>query len=242
MERLHEHLAIDRWLVTGGSWGSTLALTYAERYPERVTEIVLLAITTSRRSEIDWLYRGVARFFPGEWQCFRTGVPEAEQDGDLVAAYARLMEHPDPLVGERAARSWCAWEDAVLSLEPGATPGTDTDHADDALLAFVRICSHYFANGAWLQEGAILRDVASLSGIRGVLIHGRQDLSCPLDTAWELSRAWPDARLVALDRSGHGATDEKRTHLLAALDGFATNQPRTQGRPAMPGAPAVRGS
>ena len=221
MERLREHLAIDRWLVTGGSWGSTLALAYAEQHPERVTEIVLLAITTSRRSEIDWLYRGVARFFPGEWQRFRAAVPEAERDGDLVAAYAHLMEEPDPLVRERAARSWRAWEDAVLSLEPGATPGTESDRVDDAMLAFVRICSHYFANGAWLEEGAVLRDAASLDGIPGVLIHGRQDLSCPLDTAWELSCAWPAARLVALDRSGHGGSDEMRTHLLAALDGFA---------------------
>ena len=182
---------------------------------------MLLAITTSRRSEIDWLYRGVARFFPGEWQRFRAAVPEAERDGDLVAAYAHLMEEPDPLVRERAARSWRAWEDAVLSLEPGATPGTESDRVDDAMLAFVRICSHYYANGAWLEEGAVLRDAASLDGIPGVLIHGRQDLSCPLDTAWELSCAWPAARLVALDRSGHGGSDEMRTHLLAALDGFA---------------------
>ena len=125
---------------------------------------------------------------------------------------------------DRAARNWCAWEDAVLSLDPGATPRSYGDRADDAMLAFVRICSHYFANGAWLEEGAVLRDATSLGGIPGVLIHGRLDLSCPLDTAWELSCTWPTARLVVLDRSGHGGTDEQRTHLLAALDGFAATE------------------
>jgi proline iminopeptidase len=107
MELLREHLGIDRWLLSGGSWGSTLALAYAERHPHRVSEIVLSAVTTTRRSEIDWLYRGVARFFPEEWERFRAGVPEA--DRDLVAAYARLMEDPDPLVRAQAANAWCAW-------------------------------------------------------------------------------------------------------------------------------------
>ncbi len=165
MERLREHLGIERWLVTGGSWGSTLALAYAERVPERVTEIVLNAVTTTRRSEIDWLYRGAGRFFPAEWQRFRAGVPEEERDGDLVAAYARLMEHPELAVREQAANDWCAWEDAVLSTEGQGAPFGD--RPDDARLALVRICAHYFSHAAWLDEGALIRDAHRLAGIPG---------------------------------------------------------------------------
>jgi proline iminopeptidase len=222
MELLREHLGVERWLVTGGSWGSTLALAYAERYPERVTEIVLLSVTTTRRSETDWLYRGVARFFPEAWEQFRDGLPEDDRAGDLVAGYARLLEHPDLAVRRRATRDWCRWEDTVLSLEPGAT-AVFSDRDEDAALAFVRICSWYFAHGAWLEDGAIIRDAGRLAGIPGVLIHGRLDFSCPIDTAWELARAWPGAELVALDASGHLGSDERREQLLLALDRFASN-------------------
>src|SRR5205807_7878262 len=127
MARLREHLGIVGWLLRGGTWGSTLILAYAESHPRRVSEIVISSVTTPRRSEIDWLYRGVGRFFPEEWQRFRAGVPEADRDGDLVAAYARLMEHPDPDVRARAVEAWSAWEDAVVSLEPHATPNAHSD-------------------------------------------------------------------------------------------------------------------
>jgi len=221
MERLREHLGIDRWLLFGGSWGSTLSLAYAERHPERVSEIILVSVTTTRRLEIDWLYRGVGRFFPEEWERFRAYLPEGERDGDLVAAYARRMEHPDPAVRLRTAQEWTAWEDAVVSLEPQGTPGVYSDRERDALLAFVRICTHYFAHGAWLQEGAILRDAGRLAGIPGALIHGRLDLSGPLDTAWHLSRAWPDATLLAVADSGHTGSAAMREHIAAAADAFA---------------------
>ncbi len=221
MERLRGHLGIDRWLLSGGSWGSTLILAYAERYPQRVSEIVISGVTTTRRSEIDWLYRGVARFFPAEWERFRAGVPEADRAGDLVAAYARLMEDPDPLVRARAANDWCAWEDAVVSLEPNGKPNPYSDRPPAALLALVRICAHYFAHGAWLEEGALLRDAGRLAGIPGVLIHGRLDLSGPLDTAWELARAWPDAELIAVTDSGHTGSDTMRDRVLGALDTYA---------------------
>ena len=229
MERLRTHLGVDRWLLCGGSWGSTLALAYAERYPHRVTEVVLTAITTGRRSEADRFYRGAARFFPGEWEQFRAAVPADERDGDLIAAYAGLMDHPDRQVRERAAVAWCAWEDAVLSLEPRTSGGRSANppagpyssKGRTDLLAFVRICVHYLAHGAWLEEGELLREAHRLAGIPGVLIHGRLDLSCPLDTAWELARAWPDAELFAPNDSGHLASQSKRERLLAALDGFA---------------------
>lgn len=221
MERLREYLGIDRWLLFGGSWGSTLILAYAQRHPHRVTEIVIPSVTTTRRSEIDWLYRGVGRFFPEEWQRFRAGVGEADRDGDLVAAYARLMEDPDPLVRDRAANDWCAWEDAVISLEPNGGRNLYRDRPPAARLALVRICAHYFANGAWLEEGSLLRDAGRLAGIPGVLIHGRLDLGGPLDTAWALARAWPGAELVVVDDSGHTGSDTMRERILGALDTFA---------------------
>jgi proline iminopeptidase len=224
MERLREHLGIERWLLSGGSWGSTLMLAYAQRHPERVSEMLISAVTTSRKAEINWLYRGVGRFFPEEWQRFREVVPAADRDGDLVAAYARLMEHPDPRVRAKAANAWCAWEDAVLSLEPGFRSSVYSDHPPASLLAFVRITAHYYAHGAWLEDGALLRDAHRLAGIPAVLIHGRLDLSCPLDSAWELARRWPDARLIALADSGHLASASKRAAMLATLDEFATGE------------------
>jgi len=221
MEALRAHLRIDRWLLAGGSWGSTLALAYAQRHPSRVSEIVLNAVTTSRRAEAEWLYGGVARFFPEAWEQFRGHVPEADRDEDLIAAYARRTEHPDPTVRLAAAHAWCAWEDAVLSLEPNAHESSYRQLPTEDIVAFVRICTHYLRHGAWLEEGALIRDAARLAGIPGVLIHGRRDMSCPIDTAWALARAWPGAELVDLADAGHLRSDSKRAALLGALDRFA---------------------
>jgi proline iminopeptidase len=216
MELLREHLAIERWLLYGGSWGSTLILAYAEHHPERVSAIVLLGATMTRRSEIDWLYRGVGRFFPEEWALFRAAV----DDDDVVAGYTRLMESSDSGERERAARSWLAWEDAVISLEPNGTPNAYSDRPPDAQLALVRICSHYLSHGAWLGEGQLLRDAHRLAGIPGVVIHGRLDLGSPLATAWELTHAWRDAELVVVGDSGHTGSDAMRQAALAATERF----------------------
>ncbi|MFH8371216.1 prolyl aminopeptidase [Streptomyces sp. NPDC018031] len=221
MELLRRHLGIDRWLLSGGSWGSTLLLAYAERHPERVSEIVISAVTTTRRSEIDWLYRGVGRFFPEAWERFRAGVPEADRDGDLIAAYARLTSDPDPRVRARATEDWCAWEDAVASTESGQVTAPYGGRPSESRLALVRLAAHYFAHGAWLEEGALLRDAGRLAGIPGVLVHGRLDLGSPPHTAWELSRAWPDAELHLVDDAGHFGNDRARALRLAALDRFA---------------------
>ncbi|TMR16098.1 prolyl aminopeptidase [Nonomuraea turkmeniaca] len=224
MELLREHLGIDRWLLYGGSWGSTLILAYAEAHPERVSEIVIPAVTTTRRFEIDWLYRGVGRFFPEEWERFRQGVPEADRDGDtfaLLAAYSRLLADPDPAVREKAALDWVTWEDAVISLETNGKPNAYSDRPADAVMAMTRICSHYFSNGAWLEEGVLLREAGRLAGIPGVLIHGRLDLGGPPDTAWHLAQAWPDAKLVVVNDSGHTGSETMRKEIFAALDAFA---------------------
>ncbi|WP_188192702.1 prolyl aminopeptidase [Nonomuraea sp. SYSU D8015] len=224
MELLREHLGIDKWLLYGGSWGSTLMLAYAETYPERVSEMIIVSVTMTRRSETDWLYRGVGRFFPEEWERFRQGVPEADRDGDtfaLLAAYGRLMVDPDPEVRAKAARDWTAWEDAVISQEKNGKPGAYSDRPSDALLAFTRICAHYFSNGAFLEEGVLLREAGRLAGIPGVLIHGRLDLGGPLITPWELARAWPDARLVVVEDSGHTGSETMRKEIFAAQHAFA---------------------
>ena len=223
MEALRAHLGVERWLLAGGSWGSTLALAYALRFPARVSEIVLNGVTTSRRSEASWLYGGVARFFPEAWGRFRGHVPEGRDD-DVVAAYADRMDDPDPDVRLAAARAWCAWEDAVLSLEPRDAGSLLANLPPADMLAFVRICAHYVRHDAWLEEGALIREARRLAGIPGVLIHGRRDLSCPVETACALAAAWPGAELVIVEDAGHLATPSKRAALLDALDAFAAGE------------------
>lgn len=203
MEALRVHLGVQRWLLYGGSWGSTLILAYAERYPERVDGIILIGVTMTRPSEIDWLYHGLRLLLPMEWERFRAGVPEHLRDGDLVEAYRVLMENPDAAVREQAARDWCEWEDAAIAHETQGTPGQYSARPGAAKHAFVRICTHYFARHAWLEDGQLLRNAHRLAGIPAVLIHGRLDLSAPLRTAWELAQAWPTSDLVVIEDSGH---------------------------------------
>jgi proline iminopeptidase len=220
MERLREHLGIERWLLYGGSWGSTLILAYAQRFPERVSEIVITGVTVTRRSDVDWLYRGVGRFFPEAWTRFRDGAPENDRD-DLVAAYARLVESPDAAVREQATRDWLAWEDAVISLEENGSPGAYSDRPPDAALALVRICARYFSHGAWLEEGELLANAGRLVGIPGALLHGRHDLGSPVGVAWELAQAWPGSELVVVEDSGHTGSETFRKLLLQTTDRFA---------------------
>jgi proline iminopeptidase len=170
----------------------------------------------TRRSEIDWLYRGVAQFFPEEWERFRAVV----DTDDIVPGYARLLEDKDSSVRERAARAWLTWEDAVISLEPKGKPNAYSDKPRDGQLAFVRICTHYFSHAAWLEEGELLRRAHRLTGIPGVIIHGRLDLGSPVKTAWELAQAWPDAELVVIADSGHTGSDAMGEAALVATERF----------------------
>jgi proline iminopeptidase len=221
LERLRRHLGVERWLVFGGSWGSTLALADAERHPDRVTELVLSAIGTTRRHEVEWLTRGVGRLFPEQWARFRDGVAVADRDGDLADAYGRLLADPDPAVRERAARDWCRWEDAHVAVR--ADHRSDPRYDDPAFrMTFARLVSHYWRHAAFLEDGALLAGAGRLAGIPGVLVHGRLDVSSPLDIAWELARAWPDAELVVLDEAGHSARDPGMAEaVVAATDRFA---------------------
>jgi len=203
-EQLRAHVGIERWLVWGGSWGTTLGLAYAEAHPERVTELVLVSVGTTTHREVEWITRAMGRVFPEEWERFRDGVPEDERDGDLAAAYSRLLASSDADTRERAAAAWCAWEDTHVATHPGYRH--DTRYDDPRFrMCFARLVTHYWANAAFLDEDQLLRDAGRLSGIPGVLIHGRLDISGPPETAWRLSRAWPDAKLVLVDDAGHGA-------------------------------------
>lgn len=223
IERLREHLGIERWLVAGGSWGSTLALAYAELFPERVSEMVLFSIATTSHRDVRWVTQDVGRYFPEQWARFRDGVPEADRGGDLVAAYCRLLHDPDPAVREKAARDWCTWEDTHVGVRAGHQH--DTRYDDPRFrMAFARLVTHYWHHAAFLEEGALLRDAGRLAGMPSVLVHGRMDLSSPLDVAWQLARAWPGSNLIVIDEAGHGAVEPgMQAAVLAAIERFKPN-------------------
>ena len=221
IERLRKHLECNRWLVVGGSWGSTLALVYAETHPDRVNELILFGVTTGRRSEFDWTFRGgLAVFFPEPWDRLRVGVPVAERDGDIVEGYHRLLYDPDPTIRQRAAEAWCMWESATAAWPPAtglAERFTDPAYA----LAFARIVTHYVRHNAWLEDGSLLRDADSLADIPGILVNGRFDLQAPIANAWQLNRVWPRAELVIVDDAGHSANPCLTQALIRATDQFA---------------------
>jgi proline iminopeptidase len=223
IERLRRHLDVDRWLVCGGSWGSTLALAYAETYPDRVTGVILWGVTTGRRKEFDWLFRGgVAVLFPEQWERLRAGVPVAERDGDIVEAYHRSLHDPDAGIRQRAALEWCRWESATPAWPP--TDGLSARFTDPAFaMAFARLVTHYVRHDAWLEDEVLLRGAGLLADVPGIMVSGRFDLQAPIGWAWDLSRAWPRARLVIVDDAGHDASDARITEeLIRATDQFAT--------------------
>jgi len=216
IERLREHLRIERWLLFGGSWGCVLGLAYAERHPERVAAIVMMGIATGRRVETDLLTRGVGALFPDPWARFRDAVPESERPGDLAAAYARRLTSPDPVERARAAREWCAWEDAIA-------PGPPDARYDDPRfrMAFARLVTHYWANGSWLEPDQVLRDAGRLAGIPGILVEGALDLGNLIGTPWLLHHAWPTSELMLVHDGAHETgSDGMVAALIAATDRF----------------------
>jgi proline iminopeptidase len=232
IERLREHLGIERWLVLGGSWGCTLALAYAEAHPQRVTEMVLFGVTTGRQSEFDWTFRGgLSLFFPEEWERLVAALPEDARSGDVVEAYHRLLFDPDPEVRQRAAEVWCLWESATPDWPP--RPGLAERFADPRYaLAFARIVTHYVRHNAWLEDGVLLRDAGSLAAIPGVLVQGRFDFQAPIGNAYALARAWPAAELVVVDDAGHAAASPALAReIVRATDRFAHDP--SQGRGAI---------
>lgn len=223
IELLRHHLQIDRWLVLGGSWGSTLALAYAEAHPDRVTEMILFGVTTGRREEFDWLFRGgLAALFPAQWQELREGAPQARSDGDVVDAYSRLLNDPDAAVRRQAAEAWCLWESATPDWPP-ATGLAERFRDPDYALAFARIVTHYVLHNAWLGDGQLLRGADSLADIPCVIVNGRFDFQAPLGNAWALKRAWPGAELVVVEDAGHAASNTGITReLIRATERFGS--------------------
>lgn len=202
LEALREHLGIERWLVSGGSWGSTLALAYAEAHPDRVTGLVLAAVTTTSRDEVEWITESVGRIFPREWERF--AAASGRRDGErVVDAYLRRLTDPDPEIRAAAALAWCEWEDVHVSLDPAWQPSPR--YQDPAFRAqFATQVVWMWAHSAFLGDRGILDALPTIAHLPAVLIHGRLDVSGPLSTAWELHRGLPHSELVVIEHEGHG--------------------------------------
>lgn len=222
IETLREHLGIDRWQVFGGSWGSTLSLAYAETHPDRVTELVLRGIFMLRRRELEWFYQeDVDMLFPDAWETYVAAIPEAER-GDMMSAYYRRLTSPDKSVRMAAARAWSQWEASTSFLlqDPEHIARNGEDEFADA---FARIECHYFVHGGFFEhDDQLLRNIERIRHIPAVIVQGRYDVVCPLRSAWDLHRAWPEADLRIVPDAGHSAFEPGNLHeLIEATDRFA---------------------
>lgn len=222
IELLRQHLQIGRWLVAGGSWGSILALAYAETHPDRVTEMILWGVATGRHKEFDWLFRGgVAILFPEQWAQLRAGVPKVEEDRQVVEGYYQLLNGQDPRIREQAATAWCTWESATPAWPP--VQGLSRRFANPAFaIAYARIVTHYVRHNAWLEDESLLRGAGALAEIPAVMVNGRFDFQAPIGWAWDLNSAWPFAEYVIVDDAGHDASASGiSAELVRATDRFA---------------------
>lgn len=221
IERLRQIMGAQAWLVFGGSWGSTLALAYAQTHPHHVTELVLRGIFTLRKAELLWFYQeGASWLFPDKWEGFLAPIPPAER-GDLMAAYHRRLLSDDAAIQLEAARAWSVWEHQTITLLPN--PDYEAQATDDAYaLAFARIENHYFVHEGFFEEGQLLRNADRLAEIPGVIVQGRYDVCTPAQTAWELHKAWPKADFRLIPDAGHAWSEPGiQKELLAALARFA---------------------
>lgn len=221
MELLRKNLGIDRWQVFGGSWGSSLALAYAETHPGAVSELVLRGIFTLRKHEIEWFYEGgAAALFPDLWEQYVAEIPVLERN-NFVAAYRRRLADPDPAVHGPAAVAWSTWEAATTTLWPNPDNIADMSEHERAV-AFARIENHYFSHGGWFTDNQLIDEVSRIRSIPAVIVQGRYDVCTPMMTAWDLHRAWPEAEFIVVPDAGHSATEPGiRRALRAATDAFA---------------------
>lgn len=206
LERIREHLGIERWVVFGGSWGSTLGLAYAQAHPARVLGLILRGIFLCRPQEIQWFYQsGASRIFPDHWRAFLAPIPEAERN-DLVAAYHRRLTGDNELARMAAAKAWSQWEGRCANLRPKQAV---IDHFEDphTALSLARIENHFFVHHAFLEPNQLLEQAHRLKDIPGVIVHGRYDMICPVESAWELHQAWPEAQLRIIPDAGHSAAE-----------------------------------
>ncbi|MFN0107245.1 MAG: prolyl aminopeptidase [Blastocatellia bacterium] len=223
IEQLREHLGIEKWMVFGGSWGSTLALAYAQTHPDRVTSLALRGIFLCRPKEIAWFYQeGASAIFPDVWEQYEQVIPEAER-GNMLEAYYRRLTSEDETVRLEAAKAWSAWEGSTSKLFPDQTLIDDFSEAQKAL-PLARIEAHYFMNNAFFPtENYLLENVGKIRHIPAVIVQGRYDVVCPMMSAWQLHRAWPEAELVVVGDAGHSALEAGITSALVdATDRFRT--------------------
>jgi len=219
IETLRRHLGIDRWILFGGSWGSTLALAYTQAYAERVAGCVLRGVFLGRDAEVDWFLRGLHAFFPDAHGTFVGFLPETER-ADVLGAYLRRLTHPDPTVHMPAARAWSVYEGSCSTLLP--SPDTVSSFAQDrTALGLARIEAHYFANRLFLPPGGLLGQMHRMGHVPAEIVQGRYDMICPASTAFELAAAWPAARLSLVPDAGHSALEPGvRRALVAAVERF----------------------
>lgn len=224
IEKLREMVGVDAWQVFGGSWGSSLALAYAETHPQRVTELILRGIFTLRRWELLWYYQhGASLLFPDKWEHFIAPIPPAERD-DMIGAYRRRLISADAEVRQAAALAWSKWEGETITLLPDPSV-SNSFYGDEFALAFARIENHYFVHAGWLEEGQLIRDAGRLRDIPGVIVQGRYDVACPPQTAWDLHTAWPEAEFIMVEGEGHALSQPGILHhLIEATDRFAGSE------------------
>lgn len=221
MEKLRAHLSVDKWMLFGGSWGSTLSLLYAETHPDRVKALVLRGIFLCRKKEIDWFYQsGASKIFPDVWAQYERVIPPAER-ADFVTAYYKRLTSDDRATRLEAAKAWSTWEGATSKLIPDLSM-IETFGTDQFAEAFARIECHYFTNGIWMRnDNQILEDVHRIRHLPCEIVHGRYDVVCPVENAWDLHRAWPESRLHIVPDAGHSAKEPGiLTKLIEATEKF----------------------
>ncbi|AJI93636.1 prolyl aminopeptidase [Yersinia ruckeri] len=221
IERLREMADVDKWLVFGGSWGSTLALAYAQTHSDRVSEMVLRGIFTLRKEELLWYYQdGTSRFFPDKWQSMLSILSE-EECHDVIAAYRKRLTSPDRAVQLEAAKIWSLWEGETVTLLPTKSSASFGD--DDFALAFARIENHYFTHQGFLKyDTQLLDNVVQIRHIPAVIVHGRYDMACQVQNAWDLAQRWPEAELHIVEGAGHSFDEPGILHqLMLTMDRFA---------------------
>ncbi|HXC39713.1 MAG TPA: prolyl aminopeptidase [Burkholderiales bacterium] len=219
LDVLRRHLGIESWLVFGGSWGSTLALAYAQRFPERCLGLVLRGVFLCREAEIEWFMHGMRRFFPEHWRSFAGYLPEAER-GSLLESYAARLNHPDPKVHMPAAQAWSAYEGSCSTLMPDEQPSINATNSRLAL-GLARIECHYFMHKGFMAEGALLEGTPRLEHMPGIIVQGRYDMVCPPESAYELHHAWRGSVLSIVPDAGHSAWEPGvRRALVGATESF----------------------
>lgn len=223
LEQLRDHLGIGKWIVFGGSWGSTLALTYAQTHPSRVAGLILRGVFLCEEWELDWMYKegGASAVFPDAWDAFVSIVPPADRKGNMIEVFGPYLTHTDPQIRQKFARVWTHWEASVIQLLPDPSK-VDHMEEDQYALSFARIENHFFSNRCFFPEpNYLMKHVDKLAGIPGIIVHGRYDMVCPIRSSWQLHKAWPGSTLHVIPNAGHTVREPgTELQLVRAADAF----------------------